>query len=222
MRLYFPLLPKPLLFEENRVNVLIIEDPFTLRRSLAELSEQIDGASGDFVLSVNDEPLELSNLAAILLDPLHPNTDSKKLTGKITKEAAEAALGYEAELTAALSSANTLASRISREMRFPVAFDPLEDPSDLMRLFGFRLDSDSLDAPELLLEWMLMQRELLGKRLFILYGMKSFLRADELVSFYRNALYEKLDLLLIEPFQREAALKEECVTIIDKDLCVIF
>lgn len=79
-----------------------------------------------------------------------------------------------------------------------------------------------MDTPEQLLEWMLMQRELLGKRLFILYGIKSLLCDDELVAFYRSALYEKLDLLLIESYQREQRLEEEYVTIIDKDLCVIY
>ncbi len=78
------------------------------------------------------------------------------------------------------------------------------------------------DTPEQLLEWMLMQRELLGKRLFILYGIKPLLCDDELVAFYRSALYEKLDLLLIESYQREPLLEEECITIIDKDLCVIY
>lgn len=222
MRLVFPLLPEPLCFEENRVNVLIIEDPYTLRKAIKDLSEQIDGLSGEYILSVGDIPQELSKLAVMLIDPLHPETESKRLAGKILKEAAETAQDHEADLYSVMAEANTLAARISLDMKLPIAFDPLEDPTELFRLFSFRLDVERMDTPELLLEWMLMQREYYGKRLFILYGLKAFLSRDELSAFYRGALYEKLDMLLIEPVQREKPLEEECVTIIDEDLCVIY
>ncbi len=221
MRLVFPLLPEPLLFEENRVNVLVIEDPYTLRNALADLTDQAAGLPGDFVLSVRDVPQELSKLAVVLIDPLHPETESRKTAGKFLKAAEDAAQEHETELAAILAAANEIASRISLEMKFPSVFDPLEDPSALLRLFGFRLDTDGMDVPELLQEWMLMQREYFGKRLFILYGLKSLLSREELSAFYRGILYEKLDLLLIEPFQRGQILEVEKVTIIDEDLCVI-
>ena len=221
MRLAIPLLQGPLCFEENLVNVLIIEDPVTLRQTIQELSQQIQGLSGDFVLSNNDEPIELSRFADMLIDPVHPETESKKLAAKFLKCATDAAFDHEAEMARLFSEANALALRISLEMKSPVLFDPLDDPADLLRLFGFRLDSESLDMPELLLEWMLMQRSFFDKRLFIFYGLKCLLSEEELSVFYRSALYEKLNMLLIEPIQRGKPLKEECITIIDEDLCVI-
>ena len=221
MRLVFPFLPEPLLFEENRVNVLIIEEPFTLRKTLKELSEQISGLPGEQILSINDTPQELSRLADIVIDPIHPDTGSKRIAGKILKAVTEAAQEHEKELYSALTAANALAERLSLDMSFPAAFDPLEDPTDLLRLFDFRLDRENMDIPQLILEWMLMQREYFGKRLFILFGLKACLNRDELSTFYRSALYEKLDLLIIESFQRGESLEEECVTIVDEDLCVI-
>ena len=221
MRLAIPLLQDPLCFEENLVNVLIIEDPVTLRQTIQELSQQINGYPGDFILSNNDVPIELSRFAEILIDPVHPETESKKLAAKYLKCATDAAFDYEAEMAKLLADANALALRISLEMKSPALFDPLENPVDLLRLFGFRLDAEGLDTPELLLEWMLMQRSFFDKRLFIFYGLKCLFSKEELSAFYQNALYEKLDMLLIEPFQKEKPLKEECVTIIDKDLCVI-
>ena len=222
MRLVIPVLPEPLHFVENRINVLIIEEPCTLRKTLKELSEQVAGLPGGFVLSVRDVPQELSRLTALLTDPLHPETASKKLSGLILKTVLDAARDHEDELCTVLAAANALAAQLSLEMRFPAAFDPLEDPAGLLRLFDFRLDSEGLDIPELLLEWMLMQRDFLGKRLFVIYGLQAFLGREELETFYRSALYEKLDLLLIEPFQRRKPMEEECVTIVDEDLCVIY
>ena len=60
-----------------------------------------------------------------------------------------------------------------------------------------------------------------GKTVFIFYGLKACLSREEQEMLFRSILYEKLDVLLIEPFQRENVIKEECVTIIDRDLCVI-
>ena len=79
----------------------------------------------------------------------------------------------------------------------------------------------SLDLPALLLEWMRLHRAFFGKRLFILYGLKSLLSEDELGSFYRSVFYEKLDLLLIEAWQQLPPRQEEVTTIIDRDLCVL-
>ena len=83
------------------------------------------------------------------------------------------------------------------------------------------MDTEELSFPELLLEWLRIQRRLMGKRIFIFYGLKACLSREEQELLFRSILYEKLDVLLIEPFQRENVIKEECVTIIDRDLCVI-
>jgi len=144
---------------------------------------------GNYVLSVNDVPQDMAKLAEILLDPLHPDTDSKRLMGRFLKEVVETAQEHEPKLLSALSEANILAEQISYDIRFPVMFGPLEDPADLLRLFSFRLDTDNLDMPELLLDWMQMQREFFGKRLFILYGVKQYLTRSEQSAFYRNVLY---------------------------------
>lgn len=221
MRLAFPFLPEPLHFVENRVNVLFIEEPCTLRRTLRELSEQVEGLAGDIIFSVKDVPQDLSRFAAMLIDPLHPMTESKKLAGLILKAVLAASQEHEAQMYSVLASANELAARLSMELSFPAAFDPLEDPAGLLRLFDFRLDAEGMDVPELLLEWMLMQRCFLGKQLFILYGLKSCLSRDELAAFYRSVWDEKLNLLLIEPFQRGLPMEGECVTIVDESLCVI-
>ena len=55
------------------------------------------------------------------------------------------------------------------------------------------------------------------------YAMLSslYLSEEELRLLYRSVFYEKLFVLLIEPCQRESALQEEQITIVDKDLCVL-
>ena len=116
---------------------------------------------------------------------------------------------------------NALAAELSVELDFEAAFRTLEDPVDLLKLMDFHLDSENLELPELLLEWMCLQRLFYGKQLFVVYGLKACLSETELMSFYRSVSYEKIDMLLLESYQRGEALPGEELTIIDKDLCVI-
>ena len=221
MTLTFPLLDQPLRFVENQVNVLVIESPSELRRFLYELSEQIDGSRGGFVLAENYTPVELGDAAALITDPFHPDLGSRKLSNRINQIALETAEEHTEAVRAILSAINELAAEISCELEFDAAYDELESPAELIRILGFRLDREALGFSETLLEWMRLQRMFFRKRLFIFYGLKACLEPDELASFYRSIFYEKLDVLLIEPFQRSHPFPQEFLTIIDKDLCVI-
>ncbi len=221
MTFVFPLLDRPLTFRENRIQVLIIEEPAALREFLEELERQIAGDTGRIVLGENYVPLELSRSALLLTDPLHPETESRKLATKILQSASRAAEAHEDRILRIMGEINALAEELSLELDFTAAYTALEDPAALLKLMDFHPDRESMELPELLLEWMRLQRLFFGDRLYILYGLKALLTDSELQSFYRSVCYEKYDLLLIEAYQRESQFPEEEVTIIDKDLCVI-
>ena len=50
---------------------------------------------------------------------------------------------------------------------------------------------------------------------------KGFVSAEELKLFYKNAIYEKFKILLLESFQHEFRSEFENIVIVDNDLCVI-
>lgn len=221
MTLVFPLLEQPICFRENRVNVLILEEPNTLRRAVEELTAQLGGEPGPFVLAQDHVPQELSRAAAMITDPFHIDLESKKLSNRITQMAVSAAENHEDKVWEILTAINELAAEIRAELDFEATFSELDYPDEIIRILGFRLDREEMSLPEILLEWMRIQRRLFGKSLFIVYGLKACVAEEDLRSLYRSVFYEKLDLLMIEPWQRGTPLPEETVTIIDKDLCVI-
>ena len=221
MTLYYPLLEQPLEFGENRVNVLIIEEPGELRRAVGELLEQTAGRTGEFVLGIDFAPAELSRQAVLVTDPFRLELDSRKMAGKILQSAVRAFEDRGEELREILGRINALAAEVGTCLDFEAAFTELEDPADLVRLLDFRVDREGLSLPEQLLEFMRLQRQFFDKRLFIFYGLKGCLTREELSGLYRNVFYEKLDLLLLEPFQRGAPMEGETVTIVDGDLCII-
>ncbi len=221
MTLMLPVLPEPLTFAENQVQYLIIENPSALRETLTDLFELSAGQTGACVLSEDFVPIDFAGNTALILDPFHLEFETKKLLGKIAAEAAAAAEPQGDRIMRLIHEINQLAADLCLAFDFDAVFTELERPEDLIRMMGFRPDGKDLPFAERLLTWMRLQRRFLGKRLFILYGLSAFLDAEELSSFYRSVFYEKLELLLIEPFQFRPPLAEEQVTIIDKDLCMI-
>ncbi len=221
MTLMLPILPEPLVFAENQVQYLIIENPSALRETLMDLSGLSAGQTGDCILSEDFVPIGFGSNAALILDPFHLEFETKKLLGKIAAEAAAVAEPQGDRIMRLIYEINQLAADLCLAFDFDAVFTELERPEDLIRMMGFRPDGKDLPFAERLLTWMRLQRRFLGKRLFILYGLSAFLDTEELSSFYRSVFYEKLELLLIEPFQYRPPLDEEQVTIIDKDLCMI-
>ena len=69
MKLVYTELEQQLVFQENKVNVLVIERKELFRRMIQELDKQISGEDGGFVLSANNKTLSkiVSNCFSIFL-----------------------------------------------------------------------------------------------------------------------------------------------------------
>ena len=221
MTLMIPLLEQPIVFSENRVQVLIVENPVAFRQLLEMMHRQAEGRPRDLILAEHFQPQEFSKLAELVMDPFCLDIETKKFVTKLQQVVAEAAESHEEALSSLYGQLYDLASQIAMELDFSVAFDPIEDPAALVRLLGFRLDGEALPFSEGLLEWMVLQRKFFGKQLCVFCGLKACLSDEELRLFYRSVFYEKLSVLLIESWQRETTLPEEELTIVDKDLCVL-
>lgn len=82
MKLVYTELEQQLIFQENRVNVLVIEHKELFRRMIQELAKQIDGVEGRFVLSDNDKILKIDKDVCLVVNPFALEINSRKaLTG---------------------------------------------------------------------------------------------------------------------------------------------
>ncbi len=107
------------------------------------------------------------------------------------------------------------------DMDYDNSYSPLTEPDGLLRILDYRPNRETMSMPEQLLEYLRMQRAFFGKRLFILFGLKAIISQDELEGLLRSIRYEKLDVLLLDAYQRGPAAEGEALTIIDEDLCIL-
>lgn len=221
MTLAYPLLPTPISFSECNIQVLVIENTFELRQFISTLISQISGLSGDFVLAENSKILEFSKFVDFVTDPFSISFDSKIITAKLQREAAELGAVYADDFRDILFRLNSLAGKISTNFDHEVTYTPTDSLDDMIRLMGFCVDIESLSFPERILEYIRLHRKYFGKQLFVFFNLKAVFTINEALSFYHQIKYEGINLLLVEDTPRKNGLEDEHVTIVDADLCVL-
>ncbi|WP_419080568.1 type II-A CRISPR-associated protein Csn2, partial [Phascolarctobacterium succinatutens] len=69
MKLVYTELEQQLVFQENKVNVLVIEQKELFRRMIQELDKQISGEECGFVLSDNNKTIKIDKEICLILNP---------------------------------------------------------------------------------------------------------------------------------------------------------
>lgn len=220
MTLSYPLLPASITFVENKISVLIIENPVELRHLLINLREQVNGFSGNMVLAENYQPIEISTHAVLLTELFSLDFLTRKIANKVYESVCEISSAYTEQIQHIMMELNQIAASIALNMEFETGFVEFDDPKSFLKQFNFYVDTSELSFVEQLLLYIKIQHRLFCKKLTILYNLKACLTIQELEEFYQAVQYEKLTILLIEDTQRNAPLLVENTIIVDQDLCV--
>ena len=220
MKLAHIWLSEPIKFNENIVNVLVVESPHVYRSLINDLILQESGFAGDFVLSCKNETMEFYKKAAVISDVFRLDFDSRKIYSKLNNYICGI---YEMDdnIRELFNDINDLGYKILEKLQFEADFNHFENVEDIIKVFDFKLTSNESSLAESLVEYVKIQKEFFGKELCIIVGLRSCLERDELEVFYKKLEYEKLNVLLLESHQTNEFLDCENVLIIDKDLCEI-
>lgn len=217
MMLSCPFVEKPIKFDENKINILIIENPVVLRNTVNAFRKQGEG----FVLSEEFKPVEWTKNVEFVENVFDVDFSSKALSSKINAEASRIVENYPEETSIMLQNVNLWGNIITSQFEFSADFSAVEDADRIIKILNFHICNDEMSLPEAMLEYMNICRRFLKKKLFVFLNLKSYLTVEEQTLFYKSVAYEKFDILLLEGYQHEIIEKYEKTVIIDKDLCVI-
>ncbi|MCH5265520.1 MAG: type II-A CRISPR-associated protein Csn2 [Lachnospiraceae bacterium] len=222
MKLVHAMLEKNIVFEENKINVLVIEQADFFSKSIRELLRQIQGEQGDFVLSEAGKGLGLKKCAEMIINPFSMDFSQKKLLSALYKEAEKAAL--DEQLFVSTKEVQGMIARylqrLCDELIYPACFDEEISIPNLLKYGNFRIEMEFDSMLESVVEYMKLAVNLLHTKLFIFVNMKTYLGEEELEAFYQMIKNEKFNVLLIErgiAGRRE----DEDICLVDKDLCEI-
>ena len=222
MKLVYTELEQQLIFQENRVNVLVIEHKELFRRMIQELAKQIDGVEGRFVLSDNDKILKIDKDVCLVVNPFALEINSRKALTGLYNELGKLGMNEENYLNTCrvkgqiAESISGLLNQVDYALKF-------QDDFNLQSLFK-ALEVEFESGEENFLEGLVYFMDVCSKfqkvKILAFVNLKTYLTNDELKKIYKEAFYRKIQLLLLEN-SVEQELAEEAVCIVDDDLCVV-
>ncbi|MGF6907548.1 type II-A CRISPR-associated protein Csn2 [Fusobacterium sp. PH5-44] len=223
MKLIYSNLEKHIVFQENTINEIIIENPNYFYNFIYELKSQINGNPGKFVLSDNNKELNISKEFEIITDFFSIDLNDKKITTKLYNELKSISYSEDIYLKTQtlLSNLEEYLSEIEFLSEYNFSFNSELDIVNVFKAYGINFDINNNKFIDKFFQFISLIHDLLNKKVIVLINMKSFISKEELSALYSMIAYKKIHLLLIESNEKYK-LDSEARTIIDKDICEIF
>ena len=210
------LFSKPISFESSSVNMLVFENPLDMGKMILELSNQMGGSQGSFILSENNKELDIHKSVILVVDPFALDCNSKEILSGFYQEVSKnIELGEDyvkmrdviGELMEVLIDA---ASSLEPDSDYS---EPEVIPLLKSLSLGF-LKTGSFS--EDLCNYVRLVSRYTSKRLIILVKVGDYLSEEEYRGIVSYCHYLQFPILLIESQNRDAGVP---VRIYDYDFC---
>lgn len=225
MKLMHPEWTHGIEFQENKVQILVVEHPHLFYEYVQDLYRQCEnGQEGKFVLSEEDKILMCSKYAYLWVNPFENNINSKKILNKLYTELKEVAYdeNHFQETNQILSDVEKYCARLIDSVDYNVVYSDQLEIGGIIKVADYKMDIESEGLLEQILNYMEVAQKLLGLHLIIFVNLKSYLTEQEFVKLYEMMKYRKFYILLVENSCPETLLEDEKQYIIDKDGCEIY
>ncbi len=224
MKLVHPDLGSAIVFAENQVNVVTVENKSFFTKLLQGLLLQCAGEDGCFVLSEDNRELEIAEACDLIIDPFSLDINNKKILNKVFSILKSTAVGenHYLETNAFKSALYSYLDSLLFSCDIPLKYQENFDIQHIFRALDIRIENFYSNLLEKLMDYIAAEAELLGTKCFIFVNLKQFLSYAELAELYKFAYYAKVYLLLLEGTFTESRHESEKQYIIDNDLCEIY
>ncbi|UTC66690.1 MULTISPECIES: type II-A CRISPR-associated protein Csn2 [unclassified Treponema] len=224
MKLVHPDLENQIVFLENTVNVLTIENKSFFTEFTSELFSQYLGNEGKFVLSEDNKELSVSKTCELILNPINIDINNKQNLNKIysiLKQSISDEYNY-IKTCGIKSEILKYIDEIVFSLDIPLKRDDEFDLTSIFKAVNISFETEYKNLLEKIIDYISASVELNQIRCFIFINLKQFLNFKDLSELYKFARYIKTNLFLIEGSY--ISTKEDCEKsyIIDNDLCEIY
>ena len=209
--------------EASAFSEWIIESPELFAEYVQELYMQCENDEGRFVLSEEENEINLSKVSEIIMNPLGLELNQKKIINKLYSELVKTSMSevmYEktAELTRYI--ANYIMD-LEDNVDYTVQFSDRLDVSILLKDMDVKYEETEESLLEHLIRYIKLVVSLLNVRLIILVNIRSYLNDRQFDELIQEIKYQEIKALFIENQERGCA-KGGVRYLIDKDGCEIY
>lgn len=206
---------------ENQVAVLSVENPVAYARIVGDIWHQINGEEGSYILSDADKVINIAKEVECIFNPFSLECNNKKVLSRLYQELKLNAdnILQEESIQLNCSIVNYL-ERLVMTVPYNLRYNVDMDISALIKMYDVAVDNKAEGLLEKVVEYVKVVSQICGIKTYIFVDIKHYLTSEELKELYTTLLYEKVNLIIIEPVHTECLEMEKC-WIIDKDLCII-
>lgn len=166
-----------LLDEDIDFTEWIVESPESFSGYVLELSTQIDGNEGQFVLSEKNKELDLAKKAELIFDPLTVDINERKILNKLYMELSDLSKREEMYIKTVelLRSLQEYLLELEQCTEYILEFDQETDMSALLKAVNIRYETRDMDFLERLVQYMKVLAAMAGIKIFIFVNLRSYL-----------------------------------------------
>lgn len=206
-----------IVFKDNTVNVLDIENASCFAHIIEILNSKLNGMESNeiFLLDEQDQELNMSEEMYIIFDLFNIDYNAKKVLNKIysiiTKNIENNQNFEISRLTVKLR--NYIIQEIN-ELPFEFTMKDELEITEILKLYNLKIDSENytniLERVEILID---IISTLKIAKILVIPNLKTYLSEEDLVEVYKYSLYNNIDLLIIERDIKTILKYEECLVI---------
>lgn len=222
MRVVIPKLSLDATADEDEVLVLSFEHHKYFREVLGDLWQQANGYEGDIsFLMDGNEKFSYSKNVEMIFNPMAIDCNDKKvlntLFGLIKNISMEDCLN---SLSTINQKVIDYLDQVSEKIEYSISYDLELDVVGLLKLYNVKLLVDEAELKEKIVDYIKLTHRILNKTVFIMVNLKQFFDEEDLVDIYKEVIYEKVQLIIVQANYDNKNMYEHHY-VIDKDLCII-
>ncbi len=223
MRLVHFELSGEILSDKEGFTEWVIESPDIFSEYVLELSDQISGSEGRFVLSEKDKELDFGKKADIIFNPFAVDVNSRKILNKLYFELVNLSNGEQMYLKTVelLRYLQEYMLDLEQCTEYILEFDQETDISALLKAVSIRYETKDMDFQERLIQYIKILTAMVGVKVFIFVNLRSYLTDYQMQEVIKEMKYQDVKGLFIESQQR-GCMEGVKQYIIDVDRCEIY
>lgn len=214
-----------IIFNEDEINVIVIENALFYREVIKDIYQQInDNIKGKLVLSEDIEMLSMNKVAYYINDIFNMKLNDRKIINKLYARLKENIHNEDhfVETNKIWEEIEKYMINVLSDIDIPLEYDLDENINNIFKLLNVRIAEEYETIYEKLLDYITVLMDMLEIKVFFLINLKSYFTKEELQLLYKEIVIRKINVVIIEPFENKEKLMYEKVYIIDKDTCEIY
>ena len=207
-------------FKENKQGLLVVESPCLFRYFVIDI---LEGNEGKFVLSENNVVVDISKNLLCVIDYFNISINERKILTKLNEIIKNEVLNSElfAEASKLCGKIEKFSDEICKTLDYSLEYNKKPDITSLIKYLDLKFIESSINRLECLVDYLKINSEILGIRVFLFVNLMSYFNAYEISKLLEFTNYNKINILLLENKMPETITGFDMVYILDKDCCQI-